>query len=423
MTETGWDWDEPAVPDALEWAARAWEERGDPRGLIGWLRREVGPEGIPPRQAVEAWWPCLERFEAARRRRPEGWLGAIDARLEPFVRAALRFSRPDGSAVFGPRGAPPGRRETIRARVARLSDPGLETVANWWFPLAEPLPRNRKRPAPPPLPAVADDPRPLAMLRADWTRRGDWLAFDQREEGCRVELAGGGSRWLGPRWASPPEAGPARLVRWTTGPEADVAEWSFRAGPLRVTRTAVLLRGRRMALLAEECVAADRVGPCALELELAPGVSARSTLPGRAWRLEGRSRAAAEVIPLGLAASAGPPMGSASFRAEASRLHLQGLPNGRRVWLPLVFSWDPARSRRGAFWRTLTVTQKTRPCGPDVAFAARVAWSPRRDSLLVYRSLASPALRCFLGHSTSARFLVAIFTSEGDVKPLVSVEE
>jgi hypothetical protein len=43
--------------------------------------------------------------------------------------------------------------------------------------------------------------------------------------------------------------------------------------------------------------------------------------------------------------------------------------------------------------------------------------------LLIYRSLARPALRCVLGHSIAARFLVALFSSDGELKPLVQVED
>ena len=51
-----------------------------------------------------------------------------------------------------------------------------------------------------------------------------------------------------------------------------------------------------------------------------------------------------------------------------------------------------------------------------------MAWGTT-ESLIIYRSLARPALRAFLGHQTEARFLVGLFTREGDVHPLLTVEE
>jgi hypothetical protein len=70
----------------------------------------------------------------------------------------------------------------------------------------------------------------------------------------------------------------------------------------------------------------------------------------------------------------------------------------------------------------VTVAEKSRACPPDVAFAARVTWG-RDETLVIYRSLARPALRSFLGHQTRARFLIGLFSDEGDVEPLVKVED
>lgn len=401
---------EAAVPEGLEHAAAAWERDGREAALKRWLLREVAPEKLPPRLEVAGWWPILERIETARRRRPGAWPIALDALIEPLVRNALRFSRPDGSSVFTAEGPGPGRSGLIHELASRLADPGLQTVAEWWFPRR--ASRPARRPAPPPLPALALPPLPLALLRADWKDRGDLLAIDQRGDGDgRLELIGAGRRWLGPRWATATRAGAARLVHWTTGPSADVAEWSYRVGSETVTRTAVLLRGRQMALIAEGHSGSDPLRTRSLELSLAPGVTIEPSSPGGAGRLIGPARGTAEVIAPGHDVALG----------SAGMLRVAGTTGARRSWLPLVVSWDPARTRRGAIWRTLTVTQRTKRCAPDVAVAARVAWGNSRDSLLIYRSLARPALRCFLGHSTTARFLVAVFTTDGEVQPLVSI--
>ena len=54
-------------------------------------------------------------------------------------------------------------------------------------------------------------------------------------------------------------------------------------------------------------------------------------------------------------------------------------------------------------------------------FAARARWG-LDETIVVYRSLARPGLRAFLGHQTKARFLIGTFSNEGVVKPLVSLE-
>jgi hypothetical protein len=51
-----------------------------------------------------------------------------------------------------------------------------------------------------------------------------------------------------------------------------------------------------------------------------------------------------------------------------------------------------------------------------------VAWGPGSEGLVVYRSLAPPALRNFLGHQTGARFLVGSFTKSGDVRPILKLD-
>ena len=79
------------------------------------------------------------------------------------------------------------------------------------------------------------------------------------------------------------------------------------------------------------------------------------------------------------------------------------------------------RDRRKLTWTTLTVAERSRPCAPGVAFAARVAWG-RGEQLVIYRSLARPALRSFLGHQTTARFLIGEFTRGGEVVPLLKID-
>ena len=102
-------------------------------------------------------------------------------------------------------------------------------------------------------------------------------------------------------------------------------------------------------------------------------------------------------------------------------LELSVNPRGRRCWLPIVVSWDAQRHRKRLSWRVLTVSEQSRACPPDVAFAVRISWG-RDDTLVVYRSFGPPAPRAFLGHQTKARFLVGKFTYEGSVEPLLSVD-
>lgn len=396
-----------------------WTEAGNPRRLLKWLDREVGPEGLPRHLRVEQWWPFLATIQSAHDRRPEGWPAAIDARLEPWVRAALRFSRPDGSAIFGPEVVPADRARVLHALTGRLSDPGLETVARWWFPSRRP--RTSLAAAPPPLPAFSAGRVPLAVLRSNWRRDGDLLAIDHRRGPTRLELLGAGRRWIGPQWTTAPDAGPARLVRWMSTPEADLAEWAYREGPHRVIRSAILLRGRRLAILAEGRESTRGPASARIELDLPPVVEARM-IPGIPQARLSRRGGVADLVAAGLL---GPDdlTPADSVRISGPSLIVEGPGNGRRSWLPLVISWDPRRSRKAPRGRRLTVTQRGRHCAPDVAFASRLAWGRADDALILYRSLAPPAQRCFLGHATTARLLIARFTKRGDLVPLLTVED
>ena len=73
---------------------------------------------------------------------------------------------------------------------------------------------------------------------------------DRRAGSSSGARAGAGSARNGPRSSTGP-GGPAsrtRPVRWVTGSTADLVEWSYRGDGLRITRSALLLRGRRLAL-------------------------------------------------------------------------------------------------------------------------------------------------------------------------------
>ena len=115
---------------------------------------------------------------------------------------------------------------------------------------------------------------------------------------------------------------------------------------------------------------------------------------GLGLNLDGPKRASARVLPVALAGTIG------ELAAGPDGLVLRQPIAGRRGWLPLLVSWDAARNRKPARWRVVTVAEKSRACKPEVAFAARVWWSPA-DSLVIYRSLAAPASRCFLGYQTT----------------------
>jgi hypothetical protein len=402
----------------LEPALARWAAGGDDGPLVRALDRELAPSGLPRSWPVASWWPTLAALEAASRARG-GWTVGVAARAEGLLRSALRFSRPGGGPLFGPAVAsamPADLGGLVQRLAGAMSDPGLGTVAARWFPGAGGrLPRV---PAAPPLPACALEGRPLAVLRPDWNRDGDLLAIDARDPAgpCRLHLMGGGRDLLGYAWRGLPEGGPAgeATVRlWSSHFQADHLEWS---GPGARVRTAVLLRGRKLALLAEE---ADGDAPGGFALDRVAGLSAAAEADGGAVRLGTPARSFGSIVALALDAAGRAPAG---LEATAADVRLASTPTGRRTWRAALVSWDAIRNRKLRTVRRLTVTEDRVVCPPDRAVAFRVRWG-QEDSLLVYRGLAGRAQRAVLGHQIRARFLIGLFAIDGSLTPLLAVED
>ncbi len=405
----------------LEAALNDWVALGSAGKLARWLGRELDPDGVPRSLALEDWEPGLRRLFEARRERSDEWPEQFDAVMEGWFRATLRFSRPGGPVPASESAKEKARGVLYRGWADVLSDPGLGTVVDWWFPRP-----SKARHSPPPLPADARPDRALAVLRANWARDGDFVAIDHRPLGSETtfELFGGGIPWFNGRWESlaAESATRARPSLWTTNSSADVFEWTYRVGKARVTRSAVLLRGRRLALLGEQWDGPD--DPGGFSLPLAEGVQTASIPDCRGFSLTpGRGRGSARVYPIGL-----PRLDyeteRGSFRPEGQSLVLTqpAIANAKRTWRGLLVSWEPKRNRLPVHWRTLTVSEEAKECSPGTAFAARITWG-RDDTLLIYRSLNRPGLRACLGHQTRSKFLVGLFTGEGEVEPLLKIDE
>ena len=289
--------------------------------------------------------------------RPPGFDGPTDPALVGWLTSVLRFGRPDGSILFGPRGRAPGRLVELERWARRVGDPTLARVVGWWRPSSTIA--DEAGWVAPPLPTATWLDRPLAVLRPDWTPRGDCVAIDHRTPGATttIEVAGRGVGWLGPAWTSPlgGPAGPARATFATTGAFADAYEWAFAAGASRMTRTAALIRGAGMALLLQtEEGAGDGVGEA--RWSLPAGVEARPDPTTRTLILSaGRGRPAARLIPLGLPESPYP-TDRGGITIDGTDVVLRQRTVGPNRCLALLVSWN-RKAPRG--WRTLTVAEKS----------------------------------------------------------------
>jgi hypothetical protein len=419
---------EPRGPafSGLVKALKVWGDGGQADSLARWLAKELDDDGAPVRLALVDWPSALDLLARAREARP-GWPKSIDERLLAFFRTLMRFSKPDGRLATC--STDPEPIAAVRERLARLGDAfptsDAARVLGWW------IPDRRVEPIPPPLPAWSSSDRALGVLRADWTSRGDLVVFDHRTAGpTALEVYGAGQSWLGDSWTLPgggdAKSTVAKPLSWTTSSSADVAEWTFRVGTLRITRTAVMLRGRKVAVLAD--LVEGIKGMATLETRWAtpPGKIVEPIADSRAFLVRpGTVGASAQAIPMGLPSLPYPTdRGKFGFESDTRELVLTQAATGTRAWLPLLLSWDHARHRKRLHWRVLTVSENYRACPPDTAWAARVSWG-RTETFVVYRSLGPAARRSFLGFSTSAsaRLVVGRFTAEGDVDPIVTIDE
>jgi hypothetical protein len=415
------------LPPGFESLARAlcaWVRQGDTASLERWFARELEADGAPIRMSIPDWWRCVRGLAEARQSRP-GWSKKVDRQALALLRSLLRFSRPAGTPTTDFDSVEPndGCQSSLAHLARAYPRSGEARVIGWWLSLPDSLH------VPPPLPAWSSSRHVLAVMRGGWQKSDDLLVVDHRgrEPHSRFELMGSGCSWLGPDWRlAKTVAGSsrARPASWISSSVADLLEWSYRSSGFRITRTALLLRGRKLALLGDQIDGKVLPGkPLETEFDLPAGVTAEPIPGSRGLLLRCSSgRTTAQVLPIALpAASYETERGEFRVLDDHSRLKLSHTARGRRCWLPLLVSWDPRRQRKRLSWRVLTVAQDSKVCASDVAFAVRVSWG-RDDTLVIYRSLGSPAPRSFLGYQTKARFLVGRFTSEGNVEPLLSLE-
>ena len=405
-------------------ALQQWVCHQNEQPLTRWLARELDSRGTLARLAVSDWHFCLDALREARRshgRLPAQW----DESVARLIIAALRFSRPDGS----PAGEFDASREytppeqTLRQWLAAVEGTETARYLREWQAA-----RKRDLNFAPEPPAWEVSRGELSVLRDEVKGNGDFLAVDHRVSGtsCRFELFGAGRSWLGPSWSIDGEdAGPATRPKpgsriSVSGTE--IAEWSYRMKAARITQTILLLGGRRLALLSvlfEARTALD--GSLSVRLAVPPAIAVAPINDCRGFRLTGPSRRdSAQVLPIGLPSRAYD-TDRGGFHSRNDSLVLSHRQAGRKCWLPLLVSWDPARNRKGVTWRVLTVTERSKAVRPERAVAIRVSWG-RHESYVIYRSLGAPGSRAFLGYRTHARFLIGLFTPDGNLTPIVKID-
>jgi hypothetical protein len=412
------------VLNELERALENWVRNGNEQPFTRWLDRELDSRGVPINLPIADWRGCVNHvlnIVPDSRAWPSPWNGPITR----LVQATRWFARGDGRPVIDLDTLPPARTRNVDVTgkrdaagsngraVGRLIDRFLLNNGN--------TNGNHTRTA------WGDAKRVLEVMRPGWPADDDFLAIDHRDGGSssRFELCGGGRSWLGPTWQTESGQAATSLPRpgvWVADSSATLAEWSYRAGDAKITQSALMLGGVSLALFSTLFeYPAPRQAVAGMSVSLWPEITAAPIENNRGIALKPASgRGSAQVLPIGLP-SLPYLTDRGTFLAQNDQLVVKHGSAGRRSWVPLLVSWDAKRHRKDVQWRVLSVSEKSRNVGPDRAFAARVSWG-RDETYIFYRSLAKPAPRAFLGHQTTARFLVGRFNRDGAVEPILKVD-
>ena len=408
--------------DALKRALEEWARHGNEQPLTRWLGRELDCQGAPIRLPISDWHDCLKSVLSAKPR--DGtWPSHWDEPITRLVQTTLWFTRRDGLPVteIDAANSKQPTNWSTRDYANDSRDPGIARIIRRWMSKSKRGDSHEQRPA------WEGSKRVLDVLRPGWPVVDDFLAIDHRgaNSSCRFELFGAGRSWLGPLWKTDVDGTATRAPRmqsWISDSAGSLAEWSYRAGGARFTQSGLILCGRSLALLS--MLIDYRTPPHSnprLSVSLPLGITAAPMENSRAFVLTPASnRGTAQVLPIGLP-SRPYPTERGAFLAQGDGLVLNQASAGKRCWLPLLVSWDSKRHRKAVHWRILSVSENARTVAPDRAFAARVSWG-RDETYVIYRSLGKPAPRAFLGHQTTARFLVGLFNASGTVEPILKVD-
>jgi hypothetical protein len=279
------------------------------------------------------------------------------------------------------------------------------------------------------LPSSHSESARAALLLTGTSSRSDSLHVRYAEGAVAIALRGQGMPLLEGIWDARisidgvPLVGKGdwEAVCWDADKDADYLELQRSLGNgARIDRQLLLPRKEHLAFLADSIIA-----PAASQISyqsrwpIAAGLRFRPEPGSRAVRLRG-AKAAARIIPLALPAE--PAQSTADqLTGDGDSLELIQHGQGTALHAPLVIDWSPKRLGQQAFWRGLTVSERSRILSADVAVGYRLRI--KSAQWLFYHSLHnSGEPRAVLGHHTWSETVVGPFRENGTVAPWIVVE-
>jgi hypothetical protein len=280
-----------------------------------------------------------------------------------------------------------------------------------------------------PKPAVHSSPAATAVLRPQWSRRGEQMTVLYPGRTLQLELCRGREAILSGTWefSVRRDGQPAvpqsdwQQACWFSDKDVDYLELEILlSGGLRVQRHLLLARRDHFLLLADAVLGTQ---PGVLDyrgmLPLGPSVALQPACKTREGFLVGRKRRGL-VLPLALPEWRDDVRVGELMQRRTSLELSQSAAGQQCLFAPVFVDLDCRRMARPATWRQLTVAQHLYNQPSDVAVGYRVAIGGRQ--WLIYRSLAARANRTLLGHNLSTEMLVARFERTGEVESIIEVE-
>ena len=411
------------------------------------LGQILDSQGVPPAEHYTLLLPllaCWTRCGHLTKDSSGGtWGPRAQQRFDRCVRNVLRVARPDGRPALTAIDLSTDCRKLLDEALKVSVDTTNRQIAAIALPPVsrKALSRPKKSADLPPASLHCEESA-LAVLRRGWNRDDERLVTRFAGQICNIELIASGKVAISGEWrfslsrqGQPLEpVSDWESICWNSDADVDYLELQIKlAENVILQRHLVLARKDRFLLLADSVLGADIGGleycgilPLGAGIEFRPATETREGLLGAGSRERGaRSKMTAtggglaQVMPLALP----------EWRSDGRVGQLIGTPRGlelhqetegRRLFAPLFIDLDRARFRKRLTWRTLTVAESLLPVPADRAVGFRVAVG--QQQWIVYRSLAQVANRTLLGHNLSTETLVAQFTSDGEVTPIIEIE-
>lgn len=279
------------------------------------------------------------------------------------------------------------------------------------------------------VPATQSDCVRRALLRTDWSPDASLCAIDHSGPQVVIEVALTGEPWLAGTWelelslddAPLPLAGGWKCDCWYSDDEGDFLELACELGAgMAAVRQVFLARQASLLVLMDAVrgVSPQRRLVCRSRWPLAAAAAAEQDGLTREIQLASR-RGRVRVFPVHL-----PPLRAASapgaLEAGEDEL-LCSLKTHGSACQVLLLDWSDRDGQAPADWTPLSVAEEGRRLSASEAVAARLRVGDRH--WFYWHNLTrGKVARSALGHHSASETVVARFSSQGTVEPLVHVE-